>query len=84
MASGVPHDPNVRNEVMSAIKSGMSQMDASRLYGISPNTISTWCRRDVVGGEKNYLTQINQLKRELDNAYRVIGKLSAKADRPKG
>jgi hypothetical protein len=38
----------------------------------------------VVGGEKNYLTQINQLKRELDNAYRVIGKLSAHADRPKG
>ena len=84
MASGTPHDPKLRNEVMSAIKSGMSQMDASRLYGISPNTISTWCRRDVVGGEKNYLTQINQLKRELDNAYRVIGKLSAKADRPKG
>ena len=27
---------------------------------------------------------INQLKRELDNAYRVIGKLSARADRPKG
>lgn len=84
MASGVPHDPKLRNEVMSAIKSGMSQMDASRLYGISPNTISTWCRRDVIGGEKNYITQINQLKKELDNAYRVIGKLSAKADRPKG
>lgn len=83
MASGIPHDPKLRNEVLSAVKSGMSQMEASRLYGISPNTISTWCRKDVVGGDKNYIAQINHLRRELDNAYRVIGKLSARADRPK-
>jgi transposase len=84
MASGIPHDPKIRSEVLAAIKSGMSQSEAGRLYGISVNTISTWCRKDVVGGEKNYLVQINQLRRELDNAYRVIGKLSAHADRPKG
>jgi transposase len=78
------HDPKTRSEVLAAIKNGMTQMEASRLYGVSSKTISTWCRRDVVGGEKNYITQINQLKRELDNAYRVIGKLSAHADRPKG
>lgn len=69
---------------MNAVKSGMTQLEASRLYGVSSKTISNWCRQDVVGGEKNYITQINQLRRELDNAYRVIGKLSARADRPKG
>lgn len=84
MASGIPHDPKLRGEVLAAIKSGMSQSEASRLYGISVNTISTWCHKDVVGGEQNYIAQINHLKRELDNAYRVIGKLSAHADRPKG
>lgn len=78
-----PIDPQTKNEIMSAVKTGMSQMEASRLYGVSPKTISIWCRQDVVGGEKNYITQVNQLKRELDNAYRVIGKLSARADRPK-
>jgi transposase len=78
------HDPKTRSEVLAAIKNGMTQSEAARLYGVSSKTISTWCRQDVVGGEKNYLTQINQLKRELDNAYRVIGKLSARADRPKG
>ncbi len=83
MASGIPHDPKIRNEVLSSIKSGMSQTEASRLYGISPNTISIWRHKDVVGGKKNYIAQINHLKRELDNAYRVIGKLSARADRPK-
>lgn len=79
-----PVDPQLKQEIMTAVKSGMSQSEASKLYGVSAVTIRTWCRQDVVGGEKNYIAQINQLKRELDNAYRVIGKLSARADRPKG
>ena len=79
-----PIDPQLKQEIMNSVKSGMTQIEASRLYGVSSKTISAWCRQDVVGGEKNYITQINQLKRELDNAYRVIGKLSARADRPKG
>ncbi len=52
-----PIDPQTKNEIMSALKTGMSQMEASRLYGVSPKTISIWCRQDVVGGEKNYITK---------------------------
>jgi hypothetical protein len=78
MASGIPHDPKIRNEGLSAIKAGMTQMESSGLYGIGPNTISTRCCKDVVGGDRNYIAQINHLKRELDNAYRVIGNLSAR------
>ena len=78
-------DPKLKQEIISAVKSGsITQAEACRLYGVSSASMSIWCRQDVVGGEKNYITQINQLKRELDNAYRVIGKLSANADRPKG
>ncbi len=79
-----PVDPKLKQEIMETVKAGMPQADASKLYGVSTVTIRTWCRQDIVGGEKNYIAQINQLKRELDNAYRVIGKLSARADRPKG
>jgi transposase-like protein len=80
-----PFDPKLKQEIISAVKSGsMTQAEACRLYGVSSASMSIWCRQDVVGGEKNYITQINQLKRELDNAYRVIGKLSTRADRPKG
>lgn len=79
-----PFDPQLKQEIITAVKNGMTQAEACRMYGISSATMSTWCRRDVVGGEKNYIVQVNQLKRELDNAYRVIGKLSARADRPKG
>jgi len=78
-----PFDPQLKQEVIAAVKNGMAQAEACRLYGVSSATMSNWCRQDVLGGEKNYLSQINHLKRELDNAYRVIGKLSARADRPK-
>jgi transposase-like protein len=80
-----PFDPNLKQEIIASVKSGsITQAEACRLYGVSSASMSLWCRQDVVGGEKNYITQINQLKRELDNAYRVIGKLSTNADRPKG
>jgi Transposase. len=79
-----PFDPQLKQEIINSVKNGMTQAEACRLYGVSSATMSTWCRKDVVGGEKNYLVQINHLKRELDNAYRVIGKLSSRADRPKG
>ena len=79
-----PFDPKLKQEIIAAVKNGMTQAEACKLYGVSSGTMSNWCRQDVVGGEKNYITQINQLKRELDNAYRVIGKLSTRADRPKG
>ncbi|MGD8373402.1 MAG: helix-turn-helix domain-containing protein [Candidatus Woesebacteria bacterium] len=79
-----PIDPQLKQEIMTAVSSGMTQLEASRLYGVSSKTISTWCRQDVIGSDKNYIAQINKLKRELDNAYRVIGKLSAHTDRPKG
>jgi transposase-like protein len=79
-----PFDPQLKQEIITAVKNGMTQSEACKLYGVSSGTISNWSRQDVVGGEKNYIAQVNQLKRELDNAYRVIGKLSARADRPKG
>jgi transposase-like protein len=79
-----PFDPKLKQEIIAAVKNGMTQAEACKLYGVSSGTMSNWCRQDVLGSEKNYITQINQLKRELNNAYRVIGKLSARADRPKG
>lgn len=80
-----PFDPKLKQEIIATVKSGsMTQSEACRMYGVSSGTMSNWCRQDVVGSEKNYIAQINQLKRELDNAYRVIGKLSARSDRPKG
>lgn len=84
VSMAAPFNPQLKQEIIAQVKAGsLTQAEACRLYGVSSASMSLWCRQDVVGGEKSYITQINQLKRELDNAYRVIGKLSARADRPK-
>ena len=62
-----PFNPQLKQEIIAQVKAGsLTQAEACRLYGVSSASMSLWCRQDVVGGEKSYITQINQLKRELD------------------
>ena len=85
MPTGIPIDPQIKAEVIKAIKQeGMTQKQASEVFGINKHTINNWLRKEVAGNEKNYITQINMLKKKLDNAYRVIGKLTTEVERPKG
>ena len=84
MAKGIPTDPTIKATIIKSIREeGISAYKASQIYGISHKTISGWLKKETIGGEKNYITQINQLKKKLDNAYRVIGKLTAEVGRPK-
>ena len=84
MPKGTQIDPEIKAAVIKAIKQeGLTQAKASEVFGINHHTIHNWMKKQVVGSEKNYITQINQLQKKLDNAYRVIGKLTAEVDRPK-
>ena len=51
-----PFDPQLKQEIINAVKNGMTQAEACRLYGISSATMSTWCRKDVVGGREELPT----------------------------
>ena len=55
----------------------------SEVFGVSESAIKHWLYDETKGSEKNYIVQINQLKKKLDNAYRVIGRLTAEVNRPK-
>ena len=84
MAKGIPTDPTIKAEILKAIRDeGISAYKASQVFGISTSTIRKWLGNETVGSEKNYILQINQLKKKLDNAYRVIGRLTAEVNRPK-
>jgi len=48
-----PIDPQLKQEIMNSVKSGMTQLEASRLYGVSSKTISAWCRQDVCEMDKS-------------------------------
>ena len=46
-------------------------------------SIYTWLREGVVDGNRNLILENNRLKKELEIAYRILGRLTAKTDRPK-
>ena len=84
MPKGIPTDPKIKAEILKAIHDeGMSAYEASKVFGINEWTISGWLKGETKGSERNYISQINQLQKKLDNAYRVIGRLTAEVQRPK-
>jgi transposase-like protein len=84
MAKGKPTNPNLRAEIVSKVRDeGMSVSVASATYGFSSKTIYTWLRDGVVDGNRNLILENNRLKKELEIAYRILGRLTAETKRPK-
>jgi transposase len=84
MAKGKPTAPELRAEIVGKIRDeGMSVAVASATYGISSKSIYTWLREGVVDGNRNLILENNRLKKELEIAYRILGKLTAETKRPK-
>ena len=84
MSRGKPIDPSVKAEIVSKIRDGgMSVVDASATYDISSKTIYTWLREGVVDGNRNLILENNKLRKELEIAYRILGRLIAETKRPK-
>jgi malate synthase len=78
-----PINPAVKAEILDQIHNqGVSEAEAS--HNVSPKTIYTWLRAGVVDGNKNLILENNRLKKELEQAYRVLGWLTAESQRPKG
>ena len=74
----------MRAEIVGKIRDeGMSVAVASATYGFSSKTIYTWLREGVVDGNRNLILENNRLKKELEIAYRILGRLTAKTERPK-
>lgn len=86
MAKGIPVNPVIKNQIIELVKNGeLSIYKAAEKFGIPYGTVKNWfASGSVAGANRNYIAEINALKKELDNAYRVIGKLAASTDRPKG
>lgn len=84
MAKGKPTDPAVRAEIVAKIRDeGMRVADASVAYGVSSKSIYTWLRDGVVDGNRNLILENNRLKKELEIAYRIIGRATAEMQRSK-
>lgn len=85
MPKGKPIDPQLRTEIVSKIRNnGMTVGAASAHYGVNSKSIYYWLMDGVVDGNRNLILENNKLKKELEIAYRIIGRFTAESQRPKG
>lgn len=84
MAKGIPVDQKRKAEIIAKVRDeGMRVADVSETYGVSAKSIYTWLREGVVDGNRNLILENKKLKKELEQAYRIIGRFTAEAQRPK-
>lgn len=80
-----PIDPEIKAKILDQIRNqGTSVSEAAASHNVSTKTIYTWLRAGVVDGDKNLVLENNRLKKELEQAYKVLGRLTAETQRPKG
>jgi len=84
MPKGKPIDPNLRAEIVSKIRhDGMSVSEASAQYGVNSKSIYYWLREGVVDGNRNLILELNRLRKENEQLYKLLGRATAEMQRPK-
>lgn len=85
MPVGKHIEQHIKDEITLKIRDGgLTVREAADQYNISSKTIYAWLRAGVVDGNRNLILENNRLKKELEQAYRVLGRLTAESQRPKG
>lgn len=84
MSKGKRVDEATKAEILSKIRDdGMKVSLLSEQYGISGKSIYNWLRDGVVNGSANLILENNRLKKELEQAYNLLGRATAELKRPK-
>ncbi len=84
MPVGKHIEQHIKDEIILKIRDGgLKVTDAATQYGISSKTIYAWLRVGVVDGNRNLILENNRLKKELEIAYRVLGRATAEMQRSK-
>ncbi len=84
MPMGKHVDPQIKSDIIHEVRDlGLPVVEAASKYGVSSKSIYRWLSEGVVGGNRNLILENNRLKKELEIAYRIIGRFTADAQRPK-
>lgn len=77
-------DQKVKTEIITKVREdGVSVRDAAAQYGISSKTIYNWMRAGVVNSSTSLILENNKLRKELEQAYNLLGRATAEMQRPK-
>jgi len=83
-ASNPPYDKDLKASVLRKVRDeGMSVTGASQQFGVTSKSIYRWLKEGVVDNNRNLVLENNKLKKELEIAYRIIGRFTAEAQRSK-
>lgn len=84
MAKGVPYDPKLKAEIVGKIRDGgMSVSEASAQYHVSAKSLYTWLREGVVDGNRNLILELNKLRKENEQLYKLLGRATAEMHKSK-
>lgn len=79
-----PIDPAVKAEILDQIRNqGVSVSEAAASHNVSPKTIYTWLKSGVVDNNKNLILELNRLRKENEQLYKLLGRATAELNRPK-
>lgn len=79
-----PTDPKVKAEIVNKIRNeGLSVSEASAKYSTSSKNIYRWLREGVVDGNRNLVLELNKLRKENEQLYKLLGRATAEMNRPK-
>ena len=77
-------EPEVKTEIIKKIRDeGMKVTDAALDYNVSTKTIYRWLRDGVVNSNTSLVLQVNRLKKENDQLYKLLGRATAEMHRSK-
>jgi len=67
----------IRKEIISNVRGGMSVREAAERYGVSTKSIYSWLGKGAKG-QRSDILEASRLRRENEALYRMLGRLTFK------
>jgi transposase-like protein len=77
-------EQSIKDEIINQVRNnGMTVSETATKYGVTSRTIYGWLKKGVIDNDRNLILENNRLKKELEIAYRIIGRFTADAQSSK-
>ena len=84
MPAGYPVTTKTKETIIQKVRhEGMTVSEAAQTYKASPKSIYRWLREGVVDGDRNLVLELNRLKKENEQLYKLLGRATAEIQNSK-